>query len=92
MLESWELALSLAEQPCYKGLDDAVALLELLHEDDAWRLGLAAQLGLCAEAVGRVGAQARWRSAVGSVAPSKEVDIILLLKRPRHTNRQGKCT
>ena len=72
LLESWELALSLAEQPCYKGLDDAVALLELLHKDDVWRLGLAAQLGLCAEAVGRVGAQAGWRSAVGSVAPLKK--------------------
>ena len=36
LLESWELALSLAEQPCYKGLDDAVALLELLHQDDVW--------------------------------------------------------
>ena len=85
LLESWELALSLAEQPCYKSLDDTVALLELLHKDDVWRLGLAAQLGLCAEAVGRVGAQARWRSAVGSVAPSREVDIPLCFSSARAT-------
>ena len=68
-----------------EGLDDAVALLELLHQDDVWRLGLAAQLGFCAEAVGKVGAQAGLRSAVGSVAPFKEVDIPLCFSSARAT-------
>ena len=68
-----------------QGLDDAVALPELLHQDDVWRPGLAVQLGFGAEAVGRVGAQLGLRSAVGGAAAFAEVDIPLCFSSARAT-------